>query len=217
MTDQSTHGQKEGGHVDATRHDDDQAWGRYDEELEQLPPRPRHRFLTPWTALLFAVVVGAAAFYAGVRVEKGQLAGSSATGVGALASRFAALRSSAGAGRFGSGGGGGFGALFGRGGGATVGTVSSIDGKTLYVTTTSGNTVKVTLSSATTITKNEPAGRSRIFPGDSVVVAGVSEAGGTLSATTVTDSGARSAAGASGTGSGAGSARSAISSLFSGG
>ena len=44
-----------------------------------LPGRPRRQLFTRATALLFAAVVGAACFYAGVRVEKGQVSSTSGT------------------------------------------------------------------------------------------------------------------------------------------
>ena len=56
--------------------------------------------------------------------------------------------------------------------GATFGTVSSISGNSLYITEASGNTVKVTLSSATKVTKNVGVGKKAVRPGDTVVVAG---------------------------------------------
>ena len=56
--------------------------------------------------------------------------------------------------------------------GATFGTVSSISGDSLYITEASGNTVKVTLSSATKVTKNVTVGKKAVRPGDTVVVAG---------------------------------------------
>lgn len=128
----------------------------------------------------------------------------------------------AGAGAAGAGGGfggaGGFGG--GAGGSASLGTVSSVNGRTLYLTETSGNTVKVVLSSATKISKTQPVRRSAIRPGDTVVVQGIPASGGSVSAASVTDSGTRAggsgSAGASGS-SGSGNSGSAVGSLFSSG
>jgi len=203
-------------------------WDRYgDDETEgELPGRPRRQFFNRWSALLFAVILGAVGFYVGVRVEKGQLASTS------TASPFAALAGAAGrtgaagtsttgtsgassfASRFG-GDAGGF-AGFGGASGATIGTISSVNGNTLYITETSGNTVKVTLSSATKITKSEGVSKSKLYPGDSVVIAGVKGSGGTVSATTVTDSGTRASTSSSTTSSST-SGSSAVSSLFGSG
>ena len=114
----------------------------------------------------------------------------------------------------------------GAGGNSTFGTVSSISGNSLFVTDTSGNTVKVTLSGATKVTKNVNVGKKAVRPGDLVVVSGAKGSNGTLSATTVSDTGASPAAGAgggsgggsgsSGSGSG-GSGSSAVNQLFGGG
>src|SRR5579871_2520717 len=141
-----------GTNVNATTPDTPEAdWDRYEEELGgELPGRPRRQFLNRWTALLFAALVGAGCFYAGVRIEKSQLASASsgASLAGSFASRFGAAaggtgttsasgRSGAGstsgsgaasgfAGRFGGGlATGGFAGATGAGGGAAaVGTVS---------------------------------------------------------------------------------------------
>lgn len=210
-------------------------WDRYDEELGgELPGRPRRQFFNKWTALLFAVIVGAGCFYGGIRVEKNQLASSSSgsTVASTFASRFGAAAGgtgttaggtsttagsstsstssgASGAGRF---GGGGFASLFGGGGGsATVGTVSSVDGHTIYVDETSGNTVKVTLSKVTTITKSEPVSKAKVYPGDTVVISGVSGKNGTVAAASVTDSGTRSTGSSTTSSSSSGSG---LSSLF---
>jgi hypothetical protein len=197
---------------------------------ERLPTRPQRRYLNRWSLILTAAVTCAAGFYAGVRIEKGQLANSSsAAGSGAgLAGR---LRAGLGA----SGGPGGAGAAPaaaggaapsggaaraggaapGAGAGASFGTIANIRGKTFYVTDTSGNTVKVKLSSATKVTKSLGVSRSSLHPGDTVIIRGASNSSGTLVAATVSDSGA-SATRASGSGSGSPSGG-GVSSLFSAG
>jgi hypothetical protein len=226
----------------------EEAWDSYQEGTEEfsLPGRPRRQWFNKKTAALFAVVPGAIGFYAGVRVEKSQLSNSSSTsgglGTGSAAARLAAAgRAGAGgtasaSGATGTGaragaGGGGFRALLGGGdgglagagaggGNATLGTVSSIDADTLYITEANGNTVKVTLSSATKVTKNVGVGKDAVRPGDTVITAGAKNSDGTISATTLSDTGAGLAAG-SGSGSGSGgssstSGSSAVSSLFGG-
>ena len=130
---------------------------------------------------------------------------------------------------------GGFAALFGGRGGtsgagggagagganASFGTVASVKGKTIYVTDTSGNTVKVNVSSATKISKTESVSRHAIRPGDTVIVSGVPGSGGNTNAATITDSGNRSSgstsSGSSGSGSGGSGSGSAVGSLFSSG
>jgi hypothetical protein len=200
-----------------------------DEQGQRLPTRPRRRLLDPRTATLGALILCAIGFYAGVRVEKAQLPASSSTtttaGSGAAAGGTGRSRL---AGLFGAAGGAG--AIGTRGAGASVGTVSSVSGRTIYLTETSGNTVKVTLSSITRITKTQVAKRAAIHPGDTLVVTGVTSAAGALSAASVADSGAArsfggfgsaSGAAASGgtgaSGSGSGSSGSGVGSLFSSG
>jgi hypothetical protein len=226
----------------------EEQWDSYQEGTEEefgLPGRPRRQWFNKKTAALFAVVLAAIGFYAGVRIEKNQLSNSSSTtgalgaaGGGAAASRAAAARggAAAGSGAAGSGasgsgaaaragaGGSGFRALFGGAGaaggaGATFGTVSSISGDNLYITESTGNTVKVTLSSATKVTKNVTVGKKAVRPGDTVVVAGAKNSDGTVAATTLSDTGAGAgaAAGGSGSSSSSSSGSSAVSSLFGSG
>jgi hypothetical protein len=115
----------------------------------------------------------------------------SATGAGAAGARGA----SGFAGRFGGGAGG-------AGANASFGTVSSVDGSTIYLTDPTGNTVKVTLSSSTKLTKSLSVSKHSLHPGDAIVVQGVKNSGGTIVATSVSDQGAR----ATGSGSGGGTA-----------
>jgi len=202
-----------------------ESWQDQQADLEgELPRRPRRRFLSPWSLLLCALVTGAIGFFVGVKVEKGQVT-SSSSGASALASRFGAALGRSGT-RTGSGaassrggaGAAGFGGGFtGAGGGDAVGTVASVNGRTIYVTETSGNTVKIKLSSATKITKSETVGRSKIDPGDTVIVGGVTGSKGTITATSLTDSGARSSSATTGSRSSTGSSSSgSVSSLFGG-
>lgn len=226
-------------------------WDEFrDEATVALPGRPRRRWLNLKTAALFALVLGAVGFYAGVRVEKSQMPSSSSSlgglsalgtaaasrsgaGGGAATAATGGTSSAAGAGagaarRSGSGAGGlsgGFRGLGGggaAGGGATFGTVSSISGNSIYITDVSGNTIKVTLSGATKVSKSTTVGKKAVRPGDTVVVQGAKGANGTVSASTVSDTGARAAisgggAGSGGASAGGGNAASAVKSLFGGG
>src|SRR5579875_469946 len=164
---------------------------------EALPVRPRAQYLTPVTALLMALILGGVGFYVGIRVEKSDTAGGS--GASAFARNFAAATGSSGSSskasgssRTGFSGGAGlasrFAGAFGGAGGGTIGSVSSVDGNTIYVKETSGNTVKVKLSRATTISKRESVSRKKLYPGDQVVIAGSATSNGTVQATAVTDS-----------------------------
>jgi hypothetical protein len=180
------------------------------EEAEELPPRPRRRVITPLPLALLAALAIACGFIAGVLVEKGQGGGSSTAGAGAsggFASRLAALRGGTGAGgtgtRKGSGsatsselagsgstsGGGGAGGALPAGGAssssATIGQVAYLSKGTLYVTTSEGNTVKVTAAAGASVTKTVKASIKAIHPGETVIVAGASGANGAVSASSI--------------------------------
>jgi hypothetical protein len=188
---------------------------------ESLPVRPKRPFLTRWSALLMALVLGAVGFFVGVRVEKDKIpstsSGASAfagalSGTGrASASRSGAAGSLASRFAVGAGGAGGFGAASAN---DTTGSVTSVNGKTIYVTETSGDIVKVKLSGQTTITKSESVSSSKVFPGDEVVIAGTKGSGGTVAATSLTDSGAKATGSASAGSTSGSSSSSVVSSLF---
>jgi hypothetical protein len=162
--------------------------------VEELPPRPRRRLLgaggNPIPLALLGVLLIACGFIGGVLVEKGQTSSSSSGGSGAagLASRFAALRDASGAGPA-SGGASPAGSFAaggsGAGGGATIGQVVYIDGNTLYVTNTEGNTVKVKTSAASTVTKTVKADVKSIRPGETIAITGATGANGTVDAESI--------------------------------
>jgi hypothetical protein len=163
------------------------------------PGGRRRRFFNRNTAALGAVVACAAGFLAGIEIEKSQASGtaSAATtpaGTAGIAATGAGTRPSFGLSGGGAGGGGG--------GAASFGTVSSVNGNTIYVMQASGNTVKVTLSSATKITKSQSTSKSSLHPGDALVIQGATGKNGTLAATSVSDSGARATRPGGGAGSG---------------
>jgi uncharacterized protein DUF5666 len=197
------------------------------EPTDPLPRRPRRQFFNRRSAALAALITCAAGFYAGVRVEKGQVSSSStplqlpgaAGAAGAAGARASGAGGAGGAAQAGStarpGGFPGF-----AGGNASVGTVASVNGGTLVLTETSGNTVKVRISSSTKITKSQPVSRHAVRPGDTIIVQGAPNSKGTTVAASVTDSGAGSggaSAGSSSARSGTSGSGSAVGSLFSGG
>jgi len=146
------------------------------------PPRGGRRLGRSTAVLLLALAIGSG-FLAGVKVQKHQ-GGSS--GTSALAAAFANRArgtTGTGTGNAARTGTGGF-------GGATIGTVKLIDGDNIYVTTTSGDIVKVKTTGSSTITKSSPAKASDVQPGDTVVVQGQAGTDGTVTATRVTDNGA---------------------------
>jgi len=163
--------------------DQEQSQDTPDNESLTAPGRSRRHFLSRKSAALAAVVTCAAGFYVGVRVEKGQLpssTSSTATGTAATA-------------RTGAGGflgGAGFGGTAGTGS-ASAGTIASVSGNTLYLTESSGNTVKVRLASSTKLTKSLNVSKSSLNPGDTIVVQGAKSSNGTITATSVSDSGAK--------------------------
>lgn len=166
-----------------------QDWDATGQETVAMPgPRRRRRWWGRKSAALAAAITCAAGFYAGVRVEKSQLSSSAATTTAASAAPTAV----------GAGPRAGFLAGARGGGNASIGTVSSVNGNTLYLTDSSGNTIKVTLSSATKITKSVGVAKASVRPGETVVIQGLKGPGGTITATSVSDSGASPARGTSG-------------------
>jgi Domain of unknown function (DUF5666) len=155
---------------------------------DELPARPRRRLVTPPVIGISAVLLAALGFFAGVEVQKGQ-AGPSSAAAGAPAAGGAAGT----AGRPGGIGGPG-GGFANAPGDVTFGTVSSKDGHYLYVKDSNGTTIKVRVSSNSTINRTAKAKAAEIHPGDTVVVQGSQSKNGTVSATRVT----ATAAGASG-------------------
>ena len=164
-----------------------------------LPGRPRPRFWSPGTAVLLGVLMGAIGFFAGVQVEKAQVSNSTtATGL----SRGGAASTPS----------GGFAARFTGGANGTFGTVSGVSANSLFVTDATGNTLKVTFNPATKVTKSVGVSKRAIRPGDAVVIQGLKNPNGTISATSVNGTGARPGATSTST-----SATSAVNSLFGGG
>lgn len=154
-----------------TREDDD--WTDEPDELAsapELPLRPRRR-LTPLTGGLLAVLLVAVGFVGGVLVQKGQggaaASGGGGGGAGRLAAALAAAR---------GGGAGGF-ARAGGAGGATFGTVTTVQGDTLYVTDAQGNTVKVTAAKGASVTRQVDSAVRAIQPGSTVIVQGAAQRG----------------------------------------
>jgi hypothetical protein len=205
--------------------DNEEQWEPEQEDTLALPARPRRKFFNRRSAALLALITCAAGFYAGIRVEKSQLSSSSSaaraftppalgSAAGRSASGTSGSRSSAASGL--PGGGGFPGAALG-GANASIGTISSVDGNAIYLSDSSGNTVKITLSSATKITKSLSVGKRSLHPGDSVVIRGLKNNNGTVSATSISDSGATSTGTTSSSSSSGSSGSSAVNSLFGAG
>jgi hypothetical protein len=154
-----------------------------------LPARSR-KGIPRVTAVLGIGLLAAATFLAGIEAQK-QWGGSSSNagrfGRGALFGAGTGTGTGTGT-ATGTGGaqgapGGGF---FRRGGGGlTVGTVKLVQGSTIYVTTASGNTVKVSVPAKTSITKSVTTKLSGIHVGDAVTAIGTTSSDGVIKATSV--------------------------------
>jgi hypothetical protein len=145
--------------------------------IDDLPPRPRSRFLRPLPMGLIALLLVAVGLLAGVELEKGQAGSSSSP---PAAAPFALAGASTGA----SAGAPALAAAGGASGTPIIGTVASLNGGTLYVTGSQGNTLKVRAGSGSTVTRTSKVGVRAIHPGDSVVIQG-STHGGTVTASSV--------------------------------
>jgi hypothetical protein len=168
--------------------DDEQDERAEEPEDLELPARPRRRLLTPIPLALLGVLLIAGGFIAGVQVEKGESSSGSTGGVPAgLASRFAALRGgTSGSGKTPAGvPAGGFPGAGTGAGRPTSGTVAYLDGNTLYVTSSEGNTVKVKTSPSTSVTKTVKTKVKGIYPGETVTVTGATATNGTVSAESI--------------------------------
>jgi hypothetical protein len=169
------------------------------------------------SALASAFAARARALGSGSGAGAGAASGASGATVTPTAGGAAAGGTAAAAGGGRAGGAGlPFGAGGGGGGAPSFGTVSSVGGRTLFLSDTSGNTVKVKLPSSTKISKSLPVSRHSIHPGDTVVIQGVKNSSGTLVAASVTDSGSssRSTGGSSSSSGSSGSSSSGVGSLF---
>jgi hypothetical protein len=158
--------------------------GDGDANEEWVPQTTRGIRIGLPAAVLLAIVLVAGGFWGGAALEKSH-AGSSSTLLGTLASRFRSTASGA-TGATGASGAGGFRLGGGLGGSsaAATGTISVVDGDTLYVEASSGSLVKVTLTKSTTVTRNADASAVDLRPGDTVVVEGTTSSG-TVTATSV--------------------------------
>lgn len=166
------------------------------EELaeEELPPRPGNRLLAPLPLALIAVLIAATGFLGGVLVQKGSEGSATAAGPPGGLPSFLSEGAAGGSGAEGSSGlPTGFPAA---GSGAAVsGTVSSVDGRTIYVKDSDGATVAVRVEDGSKISRDSNVGMKKIRPGDSVEVQG-SKHGSTVKASsiTATESGVESSA-----------------------
>jgi hypothetical protein len=175
-----------GGELDEPLDDSDDEWA-------DRGPARGIRLAVPTAALVALLLVGGG-FWAGAALQKSH-GSSSSSGAGSAASFLSRLRSTAGAsgatgtgqtGTTGAGAGATGAGGFGLGSSAAAtGTISVVDGKVLYVLTTSGALVKVTLGPSTSITRNAKSTPIDLRPGDTVVIQGATATNGNVSAASV--------------------------------
>jgi hypothetical protein len=129
------------------------------------------------TAILCALAIAAGAFWGGAALQKSHQSSSGTSALSALARSFrsGASRTS---------GASGASSLFGSSAAAT-GTVTAIQGSTIYLTNAAGNLVKVVIAPATTFTRNAKATEGALQPGDTVVVEGSTAKSGVVTASSV--------------------------------
>jgi hypothetical protein len=200
------------------REEDEERWidsesesDGWDNDAEgAIPPRPRGRLLRPLPLVLIAVTIAAAGFLGGVLAQKGSEGGSAAA-AGPGGGGFAAFAAKAGGSSGGGFGAGGEGASAGgsEAGGATgappfggassaaaSGTVTSVEGNTIYVKETNGTVVAVKAADGVTVTRDSNVAAKKIHPGDTVTVEG-SKKGSTVTASSIaaTESGVESTTG----------------------
>ncbi len=162
--------------------------GGEDDDWPTRGPARGIRLGVPFAGLL-AVLLVAAGFWGGAVLEKNH--GSSTLGGGngglaGLAARFraAAAGATGATGATGASGGSGF-PGFGGSSSAAAGTISVVDGDTLYVLTSTGALIKVTLTPSTTVTRNAKSPAIGLRPGDTVVIQGATGRNGNVAATSV--------------------------------
>jgi len=163
-----------------------------DDEWPERGPRKGIRMSVPTLALL-GLLIAAGGIWGGAALQRSH-GTSSATS--SAASSFASLFGGRGAPSGGLSGAGAFGA-------ATSGTVTGVEGSTLYVTNSSGTLVKVSVGPSTTVNRNAKSSLGSLQVGDTVVVQGSKASNGSVSATSVSATAAGVTSGFGGLGPGA--------------
>lgn len=202
---------------------EDEGWGEGNEP--ELPPRPRGRLLRPLPLLLIAIAIAAAGFLGGVLAQKGSEGGggsASFPGGGNLPSFASAAKGGSSEGGSSEGAtaeAGGLPSFGGSSNAAAGGTVTSVEGHTIYVKESDGTVVAVKIGDGATVTRNSNVSAKKVHPGDTVTVEG-SKHGSTVKASSVaaTESGVESTSGfgalPSGVGGGEGEGEASVESLF---
>jgi hypothetical protein len=155
-----------------------------DGDDDAIPPRPRGRLLRPLPLLLIALTIAAAGFLGGVLAQKGSEGGSGAAagpgagGLPSFAAAAAGVKSEGGSTEAGGA------SSFGTSSAAASGTVTSVEGKTIYVKESDGTVVAVKAGDGVTVTRDSNVSARKVHPGDTVVVEG-SKRGSTVQASSI--------------------------------
>jgi hypothetical protein len=152
-----------------------------DDEWPDRGPRKGIRLSVPTVALV-GLLIAAGGIWGGAALQRSH--GTSSTSSSA-ASSFASLFGNRGAASTGGGTG-----VPGALGAAATGTVTEVSGSTVYVTNSSGNLVKVTVAPSATVTRNAKSSLGSLVVGDTVVVQGTKANNGSVTATSVSATGA---------------------------
>ncbi|MFF4240132.1 DUF5666 domain-containing protein [Actinomadura geliboluensis] len=148
-----------------------------------LAARPQRRSLPGPTLYLAAGIILVAGFLGGVQAQKWSSDGSERPAGGFTAGRpqggYGGMPGAQPPGNVPGPGG------FAGGGDTTTGTVVKVTGNTLYLRTTSGQTVKVATSEETRVRITKDSDLKNLASGANVSVRGTKAADGTLTATTV--------------------------------
>jgi hypothetical protein len=152
-----------------------------DEEWPDRGPRKGIRMSVPTVALL-GLLIAAGGIWGGAALQRSHGTSGGSAAVSSLASLFRGR---------GTGAGGTTGATgFGAAAAAATGTVTEVSGSTLYVTNASGALVKVTVGPSATVTRNAKTSLGSLQVGDTVVVDGSKASNGSVTATSVSATGA---------------------------
>jgi hypothetical protein len=181
-TDDVIHVGDEGARSDFSYGDESDRPDIFFEEDDEWPthgPSKGIRVRLPAAALL-ALLIGFGGIWGGAALQRSEGTAS----VSSAASAFAQFRSRAG--RAFAGLGGSAGSVGGGASGSSVsGTLTMINGNTLYITDGNGGIVTVTVHKTTTVTRDASANASALQPGDTVVIEGTKTLKGTISATSI--------------------------------
>jgi len=152
-----------------------------DDDWPDRGPSKGIRLSVPTVALV-GLLIAAGGIWGGAALQRSHGASSSSS---SAAPSFASLFGSRGAGSTGGATG-----VPGALGAATTGTVTEVSGTTLYVTNASGDLVKVTVNPSATVTRNAKSSLGSLVVGDTVIVQGTKVNSGSVTATSVSATGA---------------------------